>query len=1250
MPVSKAYYDPARVCMEGTRTKILQDLYDWATNKSSSDSMLWLHGLAGAGKSSIAASIAHHLRQENILAASFFCKRDDPDCCDPSHLVLTILHSLAYSWKPFGKALAAAILDKPDFASAPILQLMNDFVVKPLEKTSDLQMQTPLVIIVDALDECGSDNTRSQVLDCLHQASWSCEMLRVIVTSRPYTDINDWFTPPKVANCVTWPLISNDKTTYEDILTFTRKCFTGIVAGTVYAENVNETLEKLAQSSRGLFIWVQTAYEFVLKQYDIEGTLKILLSGHSPSEAMDELYKLYETILSECVGKKGKQNMYIFQQILGLIVSVRTPLSIKGLIAFLPTDINLQTIGRVIESLQSVLYVDKNNNDAIRVYHPTFADYLTNQSKCLLHFYINRHDKNGELAYKCLNIMADKLQFNICNLESSYILNNDLDNLDEKIIKHISSDLQYSCLYWANHLYDSSADNLNAAAIVVLLEKLLLGCGLLFWLEILSLLDCLDISIQALSTLSEDNQVNHMLAEKGQNLNHSYAQAAADAYRFVRAFGVVISLSTPHLYISALPFAPSESLVARNFKYFVNTMVLTKGHKKQWSPCVLVIDRHTSIVTSVAFSPNGQTIASGSHDKTVRMWNASTGAPIGKPFFGHTEGVISVAFSPGGHQIVSGSDDKTLRIWNIHTCTTVAILKGHDSEVTSVAYSSNGQLIASGSNDYTVRMWNTTTGRLVGKPFMGHTRAVTSVAFSPNGNYIISGSLDKTLGIWNIQTHTGKCVEGHSDWIASVALSPDNTKIASGSWDKTICIWNMQTCKMIGKPLKGHKSMVTSVAFSPNGSWIASGSHDETLRIWSVKSGALVRKFCSHAGPILSVAVSPDSHWIVSGSCDHTIYIWDTAMFEDKGNKICHFSAHKGPITSVAFSPCNNYIVSGSMTDKTARLWNAETGASVGKSFDGHSSTITSVVFSPDGNKIVSGSRDKTVCIWNASTHLIMKQIKGHTGGIKSVAFSPNGEYIASGSTDRTVRIWHVLTGKLVKKPFQNTKPVTCVAFSYDGQLIASGSEDETIHIWNIQTAALVGDLKTGHGDFIISVTFSPDGSKIVSGSYKNTVYMWDVQTGTQIGTFLGHKASVYSVAFSPNGNWIASGSWDSTVRIWNAHTGAPVGSPLKDHNYVVQSVAFSPDGNKIASGAWDQSILVWDVQVSACLPSSTQLGRQVDRDGWVRQGEGNLLLWVPVEYRDNILYGAGGRVTFDCSQFVHGTDWQKVYTPNVHT
>ena len=180
----------------------------------------------------------------------------------------------------------------------------------------------------------------------------------------------------------------------------------------------------------------------------------------------------------------------------------------------------------------------------------------------------------------------------------------------------------------------------------------------------------------------------------------------------------------------------------------------------------------------MAFSPDGTRIASGSDDKTVRVWDAATGQPVGQPLTGHTDAVCSVAFSPDGTRIASGSDDKTVRVWDAATGQPVGQpLTGHTDAVCSVAFSPDGTRIASGSGDKTVRLWDAATGQPVGQPLTGHTDAVSSVAFSPDGNRIASGSADKTVRLWDADTGqpVGDPLTGHTDAVSSVAFSPDGT-------------------------------------------------------------------------------------------------------------------------------------------------------------------------------------------------------------------------------------------------------------------------------------------------------------------------------------------------------------------------------------------------------------------------------------------------------------------------------------------
>lgn len=382
----------------------------------------------------------------------------------------------------------------------------------------------------------------------------------------------------------------------------------------------------------------------------------------------------------------------------------------------------------------------------------------------------------------------------------------------------------------------------------------------------------------------------------------------------------------------------------------------------------LVFLRETpSIVTSMAFSPDGRLIVSGGDDKTLRLWNAKTGQNIGQPLKGHEGWISSVSFSPDGERIVSGSWDHTLRLWDTNTGQTIGPpLKGHDKEVSSVAFSPDGKRIVSGSRDKTLRLWDTNTGQPIGQPLEGHEAWINSVAFSPDGGRIVSGSRDKTLRLWDANTShaIGQPLEGHTDWVSSVAFSPHGERIVSGSWDDTLRLWDANKGGPIGPPLKGHTDWVNSVAFSPDGASIVSGSRDKTLRLWDANTGQPIGPALEgHASPIISVAFSPDGKHVVSGGFDNSLRLWDAGTSRPF---IQSTDAPMSPIYSVAFSPDGHRIATGE--DKILRLWDANTGQSVGEPLEGHLDSIYCVAFNPDGSRIVSGGADKTLRLWDAKT------------------------------------------------------------------------------------------------------------------------------------------------------------------------------------------------------------------------------------------------------------------------------------------
>ncbi|GCL59427.1 serine/threonine-protein kinase [Microcystis aeruginosa] len=289
------------------------------------------------------------------------------------------------------------------------------------------------------------------------------------------------------------------------------------------------------------------------------------------------------------------------------------------------------------------------------------------------------------------------------------------------------------------------------------------------------------------------------------------------------------------------------------------------------SPLDKTLTGHSETVFSVAYSPDGRYLASGSKDKTIKIWEVATGKGL-RTLTGHSGVVLSVAYSPDGRYLASGSQDKTIKIWEVATGK-VRTLTGHYMTFWSVAYSPDGRYLASGSWDNTIKIWEVATGKEL-RTLTGHSMTVWSVAYSPDGRYLASGSLDKTIKIWEVATETElRTLTGHSEGVLSVAYSPDGRYLASGIGDGAIKIWEVATGKELRTPTR-HSEVVRSVAYSPDGRYLASGSQDKTIKIWEVATGNELRTLTGHSETVFSVAYSPDGRYLASGSYDNTIKIW----------------------------------------------------------------------------------------------------------------------------------------------------------------------------------------------------------------------------------------------------------------------------------------------------------------------------------------------------------------------------------------
>ncbi|NEP02802.1 MAG: TIR domain-containing protein [Symploca sp. SIO2E9] len=508
---------------------------------------------------------------------------------------------------------------------------------------------------------------------------------------------------------------------------------------------------------------------------------------------------------------------------------------------------------------------------------------------------------------------------------------------------------------------------------------------------------------------------------------------------------------------------------------------------------------HQSDVRSVAFSPDGKTIASASSDNTIKLWNLQ-GEEL-NTLRGHQDWVISVAFSPDGKTIASASGDNTIKLWNLQG-EELNTLTGHQSSVISVAFSPDGKTIASASTDKTIKLWNLQGEEL--NTLKGHQSYVRSVAFSPDGKTIASASTDKTIKLWNLQGKELNTLTGHQSYVRSVAFSPDGKTIASASDDSTIKLWNFQGKEL--NILRWHQSAVISLAFSPDGKTIASASDDSTIKLWNFQVKEL-NTLRGHQSAVISLAFSPDGKTIASASDDSTIKLWNF-----QGKDLNTLTGHQDWVRSVAFSPDGKTIASAS-DDNTIKLWNFQ-----GKDLNtlrGHQSAVISLAFSPDGKTIASasGDGDNTIKLWNLQGEEL-NTLTGHQSDVNSVAFSGDGKTIASASTDKTIKLWN-RQGELLKTLTGHQSDVNSVAFSRDGRTITSASSDKTIKLWNLQGELL--NTLTGHQDSVNSVAFSPDGNTIASASSDNTVILWNLADFTLdvlmqdacgwMGDYLKHNA-----------------------------------------------------------------------------------------------------------------------------------------------
>jgi len=665
---------------------------------------------------------------------------------------------------------------------------------------------------------------------------------------------------------------------------------------------------------------------------------------------------------------------------------------------------------------------------------------------------------------------------------------------------------------------------------------------------------------------------------------------------------------------------------------------------------------HRGGVSSTAFSPDGEILASGDSVGNIILWELRDRTVPSQlaVFEGNIiSSVQSIAFSPDGKTLAAGYSDfftilninipvDTIILWDISDPTApsqLTAIEGNGYSVNSVAFGPDGETLISGDDNGTIILWDindpTTPSQVAA--FAGNKyNAVTDIAISPDGMMLASGYSDigviavNALILWDISDPTSPSqlatLEGHSSSVYSVAFSPDGETLASGGSDNALILWDIRVPTNPSQlvTLDGQSSSVINVAFSPDGGTLASVSGGD-ITFWDISDLTNPSQQATLGGPIGNVSFNPDGKTLAAGNGDNILISWN---FHDLTTPARLASLEESSFNSIAFSPDEKILAAGGSNNII--LWNINDPTAPSQlaklegnlAFEGVSfSIVLSIAFSPDGKTLASGYSDQgdlqngnypnnTIILWDISNPTAPSQLatpEGHDESVNSVAFSPDGKTLASGSFDNTIILWDISNRDVPSKLItldEHNEAVYNVAFSPDGKTLVSQDSTGTIILWNVSDPTSPSQYTTleGPGGFTDNnLAFNPDGKTLASGG--STIFLWDISDLTspsQLATLEGFGGTITSLSFSPDGKTLALGG--STIFLWDiSDLTAPSQYTTLEGSGDVDSVAFSPDGKTLVSGG-REGIIVWDMNPLSWVQRTCQrVGRNFTLAEWAQ-------------------------------------------------
>ncbi|KAJ3219203.1 hypothetical protein HDU67_002199 [Dinochytrium kinnereticum] len=1083
--------------MDGTREWLLQEITNWFHDPKSR--AYWLKGVAGVGKSVVAAMAWSQFRETGRLLGYFIGKHGNASRCNPDRLLATLAFQFAQKFPSVAMRLRQLQKNQPNIiAESSLYVKFKCLLVDPLAHLTDSE-RLPVVVIVEALDECALARTsqRKSLLHIISRWSEMPDFVKLLVTSRPESDIEESLSEFKPR----W-LDLSDSSQRRDLQIFANARMKAMKHRLKKSsEEIEELAEKLAASANGLFMWLFLACEDIRRSLTPLAVLERLVeSEQGEGICLDQkMDSMYLSTLRRIISSRNESELDILKQVLGCIVCVKEPISHIAISELLKLDIDV--VGSVLGILRPVLNI---TDDSVQTLHKSFSDFITNLLRCTDEkLFFDMRQLHQNFAIICLELIAEKSRPNIASMTPG-VLHTEIDNFSELIFNRVSPGLAYSCCNFVRHLEDGGIYSDWGGAAMDSLSKAIdtfIRSKLLNYIEIMSILEKLHICTRHMKRFS--SWVQDLGSDK------ELSTILEDGIRMMQSFYPAISACALEVYGTGLPFSPLGCPLYKQYFPLIETqssLVIPKvivGGVNEWQSCLSTLSGHEDEVNAVLWCKTTNLIFSSSKDKLIKSWDPATGTEVGK-LIGHKDSIAGIDIAADGKSLMSFSE-RDIKLWELPSGSLQKTVECQKTVSTAIFHPTQKAVLwTSNSGHPDINFICTETGASLGKLPTGHEDWINAITISRSGKWMATSGHDLTVAVWQLNGITApfakrvKVLEGYPADVLCATFGVADRVLATGTTDHQVWIWDLfhgigceeETLRKSessnensehDKPIKpvmilrGHHDKILSVACHPTDETIlASSSKDASIRLWNLLQGTTLMRFNGHSRPVSSICFSPDGALIVSGSVDKTIKLWDALSRGDD-----HEGAeHDGQVTCIEFSPDGLFAFSGS-TDRTIMIWDVESGAHVsrlghqlppgkadfhssgfksGGKATSHTDSITCIACSEDGRFLASGSDDMTVMIWDllkvrdGEKQRPRLHLRGHSRWIRHVVFNPEGTAVVSIAEDY-VRAWSLDSGKEIRRKSLGVDPdqfgiIRCLY----GSLVMVEVEEKHVYTWNFST------------------------------------------------------------------------------------------------------------------------------------------------------------------------------------------------------